>query len=235
MLTDADTDLQALIGIPYSLDADDLMTRLRIPVDSADAEAFARLVQLAEEVGNPKVAYREAYIEARDGDTVRVGGVTFLSRMLAKNLEPVERVFAFVATCGREVHEAFVPDGDFLAEFWWDAIMNQLLGAASRHLADHLHTTHRLEKTSTMSPGAGDADVWPIEQQEELFALLGDVRQAIGVELTDTCLMIPSKTVSGVRFATDVDFRSCQVCRRDPCPSRSAPFDEALWRELQHD
>jgi hypothetical protein len=32
-----------------------------------------------------------------------------------------------------------------------------------------------LPQTSTMHPGAGDAAVWPIEQQKQLFALLGDV------------------------------------------------------------
>jgi hypothetical protein len=86
-----------------------------------------------------------------------------------------------------------------------------------------------------MHPGSGDASVWPIEQQGPLFSLLGDVTGAIGVELTDSFLMVPNKSVSGVRFATEIDFRSCQLCHREGCPSRSAAFDPELWRSVQHD
>lgn len=48
-------------------------------------------------------------------------------------------------------------------------------------------------------------------------------------------LMTPNKTVSGITFTTDGDFRTCQVCHRQDCPSRSAPFDEATWKMIQHD
>ena len=67
------------------------------------------------------------------------------------------------------------------------------------------------------------------------LALLGDVEASIGVRLTDSCLMVPNKTVSGVRFPTEHDFRACQVCHREDCPSRSAPFDADLWAAIQPD
>ncbi len=86
-----------------------------------------------------------------------------------------------------------------------------------------------------MHPGSGDADVWPIEQQGELFALLGDIPGRLGVELTETYLMIPNKTVSGIYFPTEADFRSCQVCRRTACPNRAAAFDQVLWDSIQHE
>jgi hypothetical protein len=85
-----------------------------------------------------------------------------------------------------------------------------------------------------MSPGSGDVNVWPIEQQRELFELLGDVRGQIGVELTDSFLMVPNKTVSGIHFPAEKDFRTCQVCHRENCPSRGAPFDQELWESIQH-
>ena len=86
-----------------------------------------------------------------------------------------------------------------------------------------------------MSPGAGDADTWAIEQQRDLFSLFGNVFELIGVELTDSFLMIPNKSVSGILFPTEIDFRSCQVCHRKNCPSRSAPFDRRLWETYQGD
>ena len=71
-------------------------------------------------------------------------------------------------------------------------------------------------------------------KQVELFSLLGDAPADIGVTLTDSYLMVPNKTISGIRFPTSVDFRSCQVCHREDCPSRSAPFDQALWDAAEH-
>ena len=122
-----------------------------------------------------------------------------------------------------------------LTAFWWDLIKGELLNVARQHLAEHLDRKHLLPQTSAMHPGSGDVAVWPIEQQRELFALLGDVPEQLGVELTDTYLMIPNKTISGILFPTENSFRTCQVCRRPVCPNRAAAFDEALWESIWHE
>jgi hypothetical protein len=66
--------------------------------------------------------------------------------------------------------------------------------------------------------------VWPIEQQRSLFALFGDVEALIGVALTESYLMLPTKSVSGVYFETDQSFISCQLCTREACPGRRAKY-----------
>ena len=226
--------MEVLTDIPFDLDADTLMRQLMIEPDSGDAEEFQDMLHAVEEKATPKAAYAESFIEARDDDTVRIDGVTFTSRTLQRNLDTADRVFPYVATCGHEVDAFISVEGDFLKEFWRDAIKTSLLGAASKHLADHLHRIFLPGKTATMGPGTGDATVWPIEQQKELFTLLGDVQGHIGVKLTDSFLMVPNKTISGIRFPTEKDYRNCQVCHREDCPSRSVPFDEELWESLQH-
>ena len=100
------------------------------------------------------------------------------------NLDQVERVFAYVVTCGKEVDEIKIPQDDFLKGFWLDTIKATLLGVSGRHLSELLDQKYKLMKTADMSPGAGDVTVWPIEQQRELFALFGDVENLIGVRLT---------------------------------------------------
>jgi hypothetical protein len=228
-------NMEALTSIPFELDARALMERLHIEPGTEDARQFEDLVSRARDVARPKALFAESFVEAKGEDTVRIAGVTFTSRALRRNLDRAERVFPFVATCGGEVDRARQPSGDPLQEFWWETIKSELLAAARRHLDEHVHRKFRPGKTATMSPGSGDVSVWPIEQQRELFALLGDVKGVIGVELTASFLMVPNKSVSGIRFPTDVDFRSCQVCRREVCPSRSAPFDKELWESIQHE
>ena len=53
---------------------------------------------------------------------------------------------------------------------------------------DYLSSNYSLGQISRMSPGAGALDNWPIEQQRELFSLLGNVDTMIGVKLTEVGL-----------------------------------------------
>jgi len=231
--------METITDIPFVLDAEALMARVPVEPGSEDADELSALVEEAKTVACPKAVYLECFIDAKGADdTVTIGGVVFRSRTLRRNLDKAERVFAYVVTCGREVDGIALPAGDMLMEFWRDSIKAVLLSTAIQYVHDHLDRRFRLGKTSTMSPGSGDTDTWPIEQQEQLFALLGgidEVRRQSGVELTSSFLMIPNKSVSGIVFPTEADFRSCQVCHRESCPSRSAPFDQQLWEMIQHE
>jgi predicted transcriptional regulator len=80
-----------------------------------------------------------------------------------------------------------------------------------------------------MSPGS--LKDWPIEEQRALFAILGDVEGSIGVRLSESLVMIPSKSLSGIYFPTEVPFYSCQLCPRERCPSRRATYDESAARD----
>jgi len=224
--------MQIISEIPFEFDEPALMARARIEPDSDDATLFRQLLEMARSAGRPKAMFAEMFVDERRGDDVMISGVRFTSRMLRANLDKVERVFPYVATCGHEMDDVQLPPGEFLAEFWWDIIKASMLGSANEFLSRELERRYLLGKTSSMNPGAGDADVWPIEQQRELFALLGGVTDGIGVRLTDSFLMMPNKSVSGIRFPAEKDFRACQVCRREKCEGRSAPFDEDMWKSI---
>ena len=103
--------------------------------------------------------------------------------------------------------------------------MRQAKGA----LRPHHGRKYALGRTSTMSPGS--LPDWPIQAQRPLFALLGRAEELLGVRLTDGLLMVPSKSVSGIRFPTEQTFASCQLCPRAGCPSRQAPYDAGLYDE----
>lgn len=226
--------MRVLDPIPFRLCPESLQKELRVRPGSGDAAALERLVDRAREVARPRAVYAEAFVEDRGEETVRLGGMTFHSRALRRSLGDVERVFPFVATCGREIDEAKpAPQDDVVTAFWWDALQERLLEVALAAVADDIENRFRLGRTAMMSPGAAEATVWPIEEQGPLFALLGDVEARIGVRLNESFFMIPTKSVSGIRFASERDLKSCQVCGRPDCPRRAAPFDPILWEELQ--
>ncbi len=227
--------MKTLTNIPFSLDPDQIMAQAHVESGSSDAAELLSLIELAQEIGCPKAGHAACFVTGRDGEVVQIDEACFRSRTLAHNLESVERVFPLLATCGHELDQGFSGNGDMVKQFWWDLIKTRLLAAASTHLNDHLHRKFRLGKTAVMRPGSGDASVWPIEQQKDLFSLLGNVEEELGVELTESFLMTPNKTTSGILFPTETDFRSCEVCHRENCPSRHAPFNQDLWEEIQDD
>lgn len=219
-----------LLDIPFSLDAELLMREQRIRPGTDNAKVFTELLDRVVEVGRPKAVYEVSYVEEKADESVVLNGVRLASRALRRNLDAVERVFPYVATCGAEADAVTAPEDDMVQALWLWTIKEKLLGAANEHLLDHLATRYRIANTAMMQPGSGEAEVWPIEQQKQLFSIFGDVEALIGVRLTGSMLMIPTMSESGVIFPTEAGFASCQVCRREACPRRSAPFDEAVWK-----
>lgn len=228
------TMVEAITDIPFELKPEELLKKAHVETGTDDAKEFESLVIEAQKVARPKALYKECFIQSKGEETITIDGITFTSRVLRRNLDRVERVFAYLATCGKEVDEINIPKGDFLKEFWLDTIKQTLLGVSTGYLNELLQRRYRPGKTSAIGPGTGDVSIWPIEQQKELFALFGNAEDLIGVRLTESFLMMPNKSVSGLRFPVEIDFHSCQLCRREVCPSRRAPFDRNLWDSVQH-
>ena len=133
-----------------------------------------------------------------------------------------------MATCGTELDRLDIDHDDFLLQFWLDEIKENLLYSAHAYLKEYIHRQYPFLKTTSMSPGSGDINVWRIEDQKPLFEILGDVQNAIGVTLTDSMLMKPNKSLSGIRYPAEKDFRTCQLCHRKKCPARQSPLDENM-------
>ncbi|MGC9397319.1 MAG: vitamin B12 dependent-methionine synthase activation domain-containing protein [Anaerolineae bacterium] len=219
--------LTVIDAIPFQLDRAALLKRLRIKPGSHYVAEMQRLAGEAEAIARPKALYKVAFIDERGDDYVVVDGVRLSSRVLSVNLEPVHRVFPYVATCGVELDAWAHAQEDMLYQYWADVIKEMAAREAIQALNDHMTAQYGLGKMAAMSPGS--LNDWPLPQQRPLFTILGDVKGAIGVELSDSFLMSPNKTVSGLRFATADDFASCQLCPREKCPGRRAPYDDTLY------
>jgi hypothetical protein len=216
-----------LDDIPFQLDCETLMRRVRLNEGSDHLDDLRCLADQARAIARPKAVYRVGYVDDRGDDHVVVDGVTFTSRILRVNLEQAHRVFLYVATCGAEIAAWANSLDDLLHQYWAETIQMMALRCASQAMNRHIEECHRPGKTAFMSPGS--LGEWPLSQQRSLFASLGDGAAAIGVRLSDSLLMIPAKSVSGVRFPTEESFESCQLCPRENCPGRRAAYDKTLY------
>ena len=214
-------------NVEFEADFVRLASKLHVRPGSAHVAELERLVAEAAGIARPKAFYRLAFVGERSVDTVEIAEVTLTSRVLRVNLDQVFRVFPYVATCGTEMEDWSRSLGDLLQSYWSEGIREMALAAATRAMREHIVKAHNLGRTATMAPGSiGD---WPLQQQRPLFCILGDTEATLGVRLTDSCLMLPTKSVSGILFPTEKRFESCQLCPRGDCPERRAPHDRELY------
>ena len=226
-------DFIILDSLPFQIDLEQLKKTLRIKEGSGMGEKVEALARAAQAVGKPKACYRVAYVESKGDDELVIEGVKFASRVLRVNLDKVFRVFPSVATCGWELEEWSKSVAGILEQFWAETIKEMTVRATVRYLNDYLVERYQPGKMSRMNPGSL-AD-WPLSEQKPLFTLLGEGPATMGVQLKDSFLMVPIKTVSGIFFPTEERFESCMLCQREKCPGRRAPYDPGLFdRKYRH-
>ena len=220
-------DSLILDHIPFQIDLALLAKNMRVKEGSGQAERLQQLADEAQAVAKPKALYKVAFIDSKGEDRVIVNGIALTSRVLCVNLEKAHRIFPFVATCGEELEKWSSPIDDLLEKYWADVIKEMALRAAVKNLSEHLAERYHPGKMSRMNPGS--LPDWPLEEQRPLFFLLENGPASIGVKLTDSFLMLPIKSVSGIWFPTEESFESCRLCAREKCPGRRAPYDQGLF------
>jgi len=216
--------------ISIELAEDDIMRALRLDLRKAGGERARELWLKARPLLHPRVFYRPAFVEAKGVDEVRIEGRVFRSRILRKNLEPVEKVFPYVLTVGPDL-ETHAAEEDLLHRYYLETLADLALGAASDAVDNRLRRRYGFETLASMSPGS--LEDWPITEQVPLFDLLGEVESAIGVRLTDSLLMLPRKSISGIFFPSEESFISCRLCPRTVCQGRKASYDPDLRKEYE--
>ena len=220
--------LKKLDEIPVKTTLEHVIKTLLLE-EPEDIDIISKLFKEAKETAKPKVLYREAYVESINGPLVQINGTVFESTVLAKSLNSISRVFAYVCTCGTEVDDWSRKESDYVVSLWLDIIKEMFLGEASLYFREHIQKTFQLEKLSSINPGSGNLENWPISQQAPLFKMIGSVKDEIGVILTDSYLMVPIKSTSGLLFSSEAGFDNCALCTRENCPNRRAEFDAKLY------
>jgi hypothetical protein len=221
--------MHILEQMPLDLPLGEIRRQLHLQKD-ARWDEVKRLIQTVQPHIEAKAVYRVCYIHEKQDDRIGIEGVCFTSRVLAKNLAAVERVFPFVMTIGSRYMAQIDTQEDLVMKYYLDVIGNIALRCARNYLEISLQAGYGLQGMSFMSPGSL-AD-WPLEEQRPLFSLFGDGQTPIGVSLNSSCLMIPAKSISGIYFPTEVPFFSCQLCDRKDCPGRKAAYDPKVEAEF---
>jgi hypothetical protein len=215
--------METINSIPVILDVGEIAARLRFDPVRAGFESLDELIGLAQSLIHPRAVYEVAYTGAKCKAKVEVAGVTFESPILSKNLDGANKVFPYIITVGPELERAASAQGDMLKQYYLEEMANYALESAAEWLSGQIEARHGLGPLSNMSPGS--LEDWPITEQAKLFSIFGDAERLIGVRLTESMLMLPRKSISGILFPSEEGFVACQLCERERCPGRKAAYN----------
>jgi hypothetical protein len=211
--------------IPSGLGTVEISARLMFDPGRAGLESLDGLVRLAQELIHPRGIYDIAFVGAIREGGVEVAGTSFDSALLRRKLERANKVFPYIITVGPELEQAAAEQGDLLKQYYLEEMANIVLEKASAWLAVRLELRYGLDPLSSLSPGS--LLDWPITEQPKLFSIFGDTEKLIGVRLTDSMLMVPRKSISGIFFPSVDGFIACHLCDRKHCQGRKAPYNGA--------
>ena len=185
---------------------------------------IAQCKQELEQAASPRVTWREYPLSIQD-HVIDMTCFQTRSKSLERNLKDCEQILLFAATLGSQVDvllhrynmiqmsKAVVMQAASVAmlETFCDE-ENQKLKEAYQEKGWYLRPR--------FSPGYGD---FPLECQRQIAPAL-ELSKRIGVTLTDSLLMAPSKSVTAViglsRLPRNCTLQGCEVCAKRDCAYR---------------
>lgn len=141
--------------------------------------------------------------------------------IIATAMKEAESIAIFTVTLGKEFDKwmhTLRSEDDIVNEFVANTLGSVLAEALVEQLVEQLEedvTKNDLLISNNYSPGYCD---WRLDEQKKIFAILPPL--ITGIELTDSCLMLPIKSVSGIiAVGKNVKKRpyKCAVCSMKTC------------------
>jgi len=158
------------------------------------------------------------------------GGTTFRSQKLSRALEDSDEIVCFVATVGTVIEDEInrLMAQKRLSEAY---VLDAMGSVAVENMVEQFHQCEEApflseDKSVTLRFSPGYCD-WPVTDQKKLFGLFDS--DLPGVELLDSCLMQPRKSVSGVfglfhssNSHSSCPYNPCRHCKKTNCIARRA-------------
>lgn len=162
----------------------------------------------------------------RQSSTITSHGQLFETRQIVTHqLKNAERAAWFVCTAGEEISRyarQLMDEGDLMKGYVADVLANVVVEAAMDRIQSELETEMTkagLKITNRYSPGYCN---WDIAEQKKLFSVFPE--NYLDIALSESCLMIPVKSVSGIiGIGKEVKFNkyTCHLCSDKACLYRN--------------
>jgi hypothetical protein len=161
---------------------------------------------------------------------MQVGNATLnLGRQVCGYVKESTQAALFLCTAGEDftrMTNALNEQGDIMEAYLLDAIGSLTVENAIDKIQANLRQSfamHHLKISNRYSPGYCN---WPLTDQQALFGMIGD--NPTGITLSDSCLMTPRKSVSGIigigKSLKHHEY-GCKICSNTTCMYRKVLND----------
>jgi len=157
-----------------------------------------------------------------DNKSVEINNMVFdIKKIVFNQIKKSYSISIFLCTAGAEIgirSRKAMQERDFLRGYIYDVIGSEAVEAAADLLQDDLEkaaASEGLKITNRYSPGYCD---WNVAEQHKLFSLIPE--NFCGIRLSDSALMDPEKSVSGIiGIGENVKFNlyTCGLCDMKDC------------------
>ena len=164
----------------------------------------------------------QSMILSREEKTLQVEGVTFnVKPIIYRQMKEAEEAALFICTAGPVIGEMSrnsMKSGDLLKGYVYDVIGSEVVEAAADMMQEGLRKSMAAlgkEITNRFSPGYCG---WDVAEQHNLFSFFKD--NFCGITLTESALMNPVKSVSGlIGIGEHVKYApyQCHLCDDNNC------------------
>lgn len=197
-------------------------------IDDPEHPAHSFMLTKMEELRNANLAAVGGYrilavdhLNIRQGE-MRIGGMTlFMDRQVCGYMRGATHVALFLCTAGAVFstqYRDYSKAGDYLEAFITDALGSLTVEKAMDRVQSALQKDMQaasLGISNRYSPGYCN---WPLTGQQDLFLLAGS--NPTGISLSESCLMYPAKSVSGIiGIGPQMKRREygCAICSNKNC------------------
>ena len=178
-----------------------------------------------ERVAKRRIVYRIFELKVSDEEHLNIEGLEITSRNLAKNMKGCTQVVMLGATLGVEVdmlmkrYSLTEMSRTVVLQACAAAMLEEYCDECQKKIAAELEEEH-LYLRPRFSPGYGDFDIC---YQEPIVRML-NCAKTIGLTLTDSFMMTPTKSVTAVIGISTQKERcpisGCEVCTKKDCEYR---------------
>ncbi|QSX08582.1 hypothetical protein J0B03_00355 [Alkalibacter rhizosphaerae] len=191
-------DINFIERIPFDLDPQVIGELLKLRSRESLMDILEEQIELANNVAVPKAAYFETPITGIDGEDVMFCNETFRSKMLSDLVKVQQKIYPYIITIGMELEEKYQALDDIMEQYILDGVQGVILSQATAFVAKELKEKYGIGEVAFHIPG--ELDDWDLSEQPKLFRLFGETQNDLGVVLSHSNLMKPTKSVSGVYY-----------------------------------
>ena len=197
----------------------------RNAVDDQTRTMIAESFEILQSIAGRKSIYRIFCLEHLGDNRISFGNLEVQSKSLAKNLKGCDKIVVFGATLGIGVDQLIRRTS--LTDMAKAVVLQACAAALLEEYCDEQQKkiSTELEKSGLylrprFSPGYGD---FPIEFQEPIMRML-DCAKKIGLTMTDSYMMSPTKSVTAIiGISTEKErcpISGCEACGKKDCAYR---------------